>query len=309
MRRIVFRLALAFVMLLSFALPSQAVQSMSNMSINFGPPGCTGDVTIKIQVPGAPLTATAHIDTQTVPPDTALTKALKVAQAICNNPACGAPAATCSALTTVPPSIFACPASSFSIVLSGASVSVNGVSLNAVLCKESTCETETMIASSPANMNILSAARLTSTVTEGNLVITVNEGPPVRSVSIATAGKPEWQIMTEAAAALNALGLGINAATATICNRLALPSMITSFGVELYPLRTAVTVLNTAGNANLSEFKFTPPGAGWAVTYEGSPELAPSTTGTPALTTWGISAFVGLVLLAGAWMLRRGLAH
>ena len=68
-------------------------------------------------------------------------------------------------------------------------------------------------------------------------------------------------------------------------------------------------ILNTAGNVNLTEFKFTPPGAGWAVTGEASPELAPSTTGTPALSTWGISAFVGLVLLAGAWMLRRGLAH
>src|SRR5262249_35847321 len=160
-------------------------------------------------VPGSPLTATAHI---VVPGDTDITKATKIAQAICvacNGTVTGG---TCATITASPPTIFSCPTQNIFGTLSGASLNVNSpTGLNAVLCTESTCETETMIASSPANMNILTAGRLSWTVTEGNLVITVNEGPPVRSVSISTGGKTEWQIMTDAAAALNGLSLGINA--------------------------------------------------------------------------------------------------
>jgi len=298
-------------MLFAFALPSQAINNMTTMNITFGPASCAGDVTLKVTVPGGQTTSVANIASG----DSGITKAYKVAVAFCN--LCGATPADCALLSpTGGVHTFTCfkGSTTYTGTHIGGSLTFNNPlaagGLNAVICKvNNACENESMTSSSPPNIAMLSIQRLTTpTPVEGNLVITVNEGPPVTSISVPTSGKSDLQIVNDAATALKALPLGINAYTATICNEVRPPTEVTSYGEELHSASKAALVMQgIAGNSQLTEFKYQVPGPGWAVTGEGAWEFAPSKTPTPALSTWGFTALVGLILLAGTWILRRGL--
>lgn len=142
---------------------------------------------------------------------------------------------------------------------------------------------------------------------DGNFTLTFKSDPPTRSATVTTAGRSEEQVLAAMVTALS--GIGIVSQVANVCSAGG-PGSPLSWAPDMHsptPLALVITGLSSRGSQPQPEFKAVAP-AGWMISVEGAGEFAlqpEAVKKTPALSTWGVAALVGLLLLAGAWILRR----